>query len=220
MATAKSTDPWIFLKPAAQRVPPQKIKHGRHNTPEHRVWCEMKRRCSNRKLHNYHRYGGRGIKVCDRWLNSFVNFFADMGERPTPDHQIERKDTDGDYTPDNCRWATRLEQARNKSNNTFVTINGETLTLGAWHEKLGTSPGVMEGRARKNGTTAAEELVKAVAAGDYATGRRRLTADLVNQVKGGLANMESVRSISARLGISRAVVGQIRDGKRKDGYRV
>lgn len=82
-------------------------------TPEFRSWFSMIRRCTKENDHAYPRYGGRGIKICDRWL-SFSEFLKDMGERPSKDHSLDRIDVNGNYEPSNCRWATNVEQARNK----------------------------------------------------------------------------------------------------------
>jgi hypothetical protein len=106
-------------------------------SPEYRCWGHILDRCYRPKTGGYERYGGRGIKVCDRWRHSFENFLADMGTKPSKDHSIDRIDVNGDYEPGNCRWATRAEQDLNRRNTLFVTAMGETLPLKVWSERTG-----------------------------------------------------------------------------------
>ena len=103
-----------------ERVRKALFKHGnavrsQPKTPEYNSWYGMKSRCYEKNAKGYKNWGGRGISVCDRWRNSFPNFLADMGRKPSPDLSIDRIDNDGNYEPGNCRWATRSQQQRNKS---------------------------------------------------------------------------------------------------------
>jgi predicted nucleic-acid-binding Zn-ribbon protein len=90
------------------------IKHGHHNTPLYKVWCSMIQRCTNKKSTPYNRYGGRGIKVCERWL-TFENFLEDMGERPEG-MTLDRINNDGNYEPGSCRWVSHKDNCNNRSN--------------------------------------------------------------------------------------------------------
>jgi hypothetical protein len=96
----------------------------------------MKQRCSNPNATNYARYGGRGIAVCQRWQESFLAFLEDLGPRPSKGHTLERRNNNGDYEPDNCYWATRKQQGRNRANNRVYTHNNTTLCLAEWAEIL------------------------------------------------------------------------------------
>jgi hypothetical protein len=107
-------------------------KHGKTETPEYAIWQAMKRRCYNPNDTNYERYGGRGIRVCDRWIDSFDSFIADMQERPSLKHSIDRLDNDKDYSPENCLWRTATEQANNRRSNVYLEIWGERKTLAQW----------------------------------------------------------------------------------------
>lgn len=125
--------------PAHNRV------HNMSRTPLFGVWAMMLSRCGNQNAKAYKDYGGRGIKVCDRW-QFFENFHAAMGDRPTPKHQIDRIDNEGPYSPENCRWALREQQAKNKRNTRLLTANGETLHLAEWARRLGCNPAAILAR--------------------------------------------------------------------------
>lgn len=127
--------------------------HGRTGTPEYAAYRLMMKRCTNEEFWAYSRYGGRGIFVCDRWMESFQNFLDDMGLKPSSNHSLERKDNDGPYSPDNCKWGTKIEQARNTSANKWITYNGETLCLAAWSEKIGIGQDALGARFAKGWTT-------------------------------------------------------------------
>lgn len=105
-------------------------------TPEYQAWRNMRNRCTNPRYWLFHRYGGRGITVCARW-DSYALFLQDMGRRPSRNHSLDRRDNDANYTPENCRWATPEEQARNRSDRTLYDFNGERLLLVEIAERTG-----------------------------------------------------------------------------------
>lgn len=109
------------------------------NTTEFNTWSSMKARCYNKRNKSYKIYGGRGIIVCDRWLNNFHNFLKDMGRKPSAKHSIDRINNAGNYEPGNCKWATSTEQNQNKSNVLKVTFNGVEKPLIVWCKELGIS---------------------------------------------------------------------------------
>lgn len=123
--------------------------HGKPNVPEFITWIALRSRCSNKNNTHYHRYGGRGITVCDRWLNSYENFLSDMGRKPSPQHSIDRIDNDKGYSPDNCRWATRAEQSRNRSSNHRIEFNGRNETILDWARLLGIRHVTLYGRLNR-----------------------------------------------------------------------
>lgn len=124
-----------------------KAKHNKTGGKEYYTWRSMKSRCVNPKNASYARYGGRGIRVCDRWMR-FENFYEDMGDAPEG-LTLERSNVNGDYCPENCKWATYTEQARNRSNNRILTHLGETKCVAAWAEELGISLATIYGRLHK-----------------------------------------------------------------------
>ena len=122
-------------------------KHGMYQSATYGIWEGVIARCKNPNNHAYRYYGGRGITVCDRW-ESFENFLTDMGERPGR-KTIDRIDTNGNYEPGNCRWATMKEQRRNCRNTVFYEYNGQKKILPDWAEEFGVNMGTVRSRLRR-----------------------------------------------------------------------
>jgi len=135
-------------------------KHGNSTringvTSEYKSWCGMKERCYNKNNSSYPDWGGRGIIVCDRWLNSFENFLLDMGNKPSNKHSLDRVDNSGNYEPLNCRWAVKKQQQNNTRYNKMITYNGKTQSLAMWCDELNLKYGTIQVRMW-NGWTAEE----------------------------------------------------------------
>lgn len=130
-----------------------KTTHGMRKSRTYSVWTNMRTRCTNPKYKQYKDYGGRGITVCDRWLESFENFLADMGEAPE-DKTLDRIDNNGNYEPNNCRWATYHEQRMNRSD----TVMFEGKTVYAWAEELGMNYYTLYSRLKRYGTLFPDHL--------------------------------------------------------------
>lgn len=129
LKSGHTTSCGCFKRENAVRVGSRPKKHGLSKTDSaFPPWLAMRSRCRNPNATGYDRYGGRGIRVCDRW-DDFAAFLADMGPRPSEEHSIDRMDPDGDYEPGNCRWATAEEQANNRRDNVRVEIGGVSTTL-------------------------------------------------------------------------------------------
>lgn len=111
--------------------------HGLSKSSTYKSWSGAKDRVLRPGNPKYPSYGGRGIKMCQRWLNSFENFLADMGEKPSSAHSIERINNDGDYCPENCKWATNVEQSANRRSASIITANGKTQSLSEWAKETG-----------------------------------------------------------------------------------
>jgi hypothetical protein len=119
--------------------------HGMSKLPEYDLWCGMKQRCYYTKHKSYAQYGGKGIRVCDRWL-SFENFYADMGKKPEG-MTLDRIDISKDYSPENCKWSTYKEQMRNTSRSKFIEHEGRVLCLTDWAKELGKTTSCLGQRA-------------------------------------------------------------------------
>ncbi len=103
---------------------------------ERSTWSSILRRCYKKDNASYPKWGGRGIRVCKRWRDSFDSFLQDMGRRPSPKHSIDRIDNDGDYKPSNCRWTTNKVQSNNRRNTIWLKYHGQTLSISMWADKL------------------------------------------------------------------------------------
>lgn len=121
--------------------------HGMKRTSTYKSWDSMKQRCLNPKSRQYRDYGGRGISICARWVESFENFLADMGECP-PGLTLERKDVNGHYEPSNCTWATRLAQTRNRRITAHIKVDGQDRILGEVCAERGVNAHLVHGRLR------------------------------------------------------------------------
>jgi hypothetical protein len=139
--------------------------HGKTNTRIHRIWSGIKSRCSNKNLPEYERYGGRGITVCDEWKTDFQSFYEwAMSNGYSDNLTIDRIDNNKGYSPDNCRWVTYKEQANNKSNNVFLSFNGELKTISQWGDELGIKDGTI--RARLNHGWSIEKALTIIPSND------------------------------------------------------
>lgn len=116
-----------------------KTTHGMSYSPEYKSYRKMIERCTDNNDISYHNYGGRGINVCDRWLNGFEYFLEDMGLKPTSKHSLERSNTNGHYEPDNCCWATKKTQCNNTRVNKVLEYRGVKKNQGQWAQELGVS---------------------------------------------------------------------------------
>jgi len=120
-----------------------------YRPPEYWVWKAMKDRCLRSTHKSFPNYGGRGISVCKTWLESFPQFLADMGQRPSPEHSIEREDNDGNYEPGNCVWALQSKQINNRRTTVRLTFRGETKSVSEWALELGFSLRLLQCRLQR-----------------------------------------------------------------------
>lgn len=136
---------------SAKKAGVKRVTHGHTTTEkkaqasEYHAWSSMKSRCTNPNTHSYKRYGARGIKVCERWMD-FASFYADMGPKPSTKHSLERLNTDGDYEPSNCVWADAFQQASTRTNVRAISAFGKVLTAAAWSRETGIDASVIRNR--------------------------------------------------------------------------
>lgn len=195
--------------------------------PLYILWVGMIQRCENVNNSHYKYYGGRGIKVCPRWRNSFTDFLEDVGERPSPRHTLDRyPNVDGDYSKDNFRWATYDEQSRNKRSNRYITWRGETLILKDWATRFGVHISTLAESIKKYG----EEDAFRFAEMRLVRGRRRrgihrghvvntskLTEQQAREIKSilalGVSSYGSILELARRFNVSDTAIRLIRNGK-------
>jgi hypothetical protein len=135
-------------------------KHNLWKSPIYKIWLSMIQRCTNSRASHYKDYGGRGIAVCDRWLNSFECFYEDMNYGYHKGLSIERIDVNGNYTPNNCKWIAKSEQQNNKRNNHLITYNGKTQTLTQWAIELNINSSTLNKRITRSGWSTEDALTK------------------------------------------------------------
>lgn len=132
------------------RIHGNAANRSKRRSTEYGTWTCMKYRCLTESNKNYKNYGGRGIKVCDRWLEpdgrGFMNFLEDMGPKPTPDHSLDRIDNNGDYCPENCRWSTQITQSQNTRRNRMLEHEGKIQCVSAWARELDIHPNTLRHR--------------------------------------------------------------------------
>jgi hypothetical protein len=174
----------------------------------YRAYRGMLNRCYNQNQKSYKDYGGRGIYVCDRWLgkDGFKSFLSDMGERPE-EGTLDRVDNNGPYSPENCKWATRSEQAGNKRNNRWITANGRTQTLAQWAKELGCNPSNILYRI-KSGMSEEQAVTKPIAERPNS----KLTAEDAVYVKENYPMLTS-SVLAAKLRVSKKTVLNIIHGR-------
>jgi hypothetical protein len=134
-----------------QAVGDRNRTHGLSRSRSHNIWCGIHSRCYDPNSQSYEGYGGRGIIVCERWHgpNGFANFLLDMGEPPSQEYSLDRKNNDGPYSPENCKWSDRYEQARNTRRNRYLTAQDQTYCISQWSEITGLKQGLIAARVRR-----------------------------------------------------------------------
>lgn len=152
-------------------------KHGLARTTEYHIWASMKQRCLNKKTEHYNRYGGRGVKVCKRWLK-FENFHEDMGKRPSSKYSLDRINNDGNYCKRNCRWATSKEQMNNTSSTVYIKEGKRNIPLQFYAIKKGVDQNLLRARLWR-GHTLEKSLTKGRLKGKHQNTPFTVNKDLI-----------------------------------------
>lgn len=137
-------------------------RHGRVGTREYLSWQKMKSRCLNTGDKAFPNYGGRGITICEQWLGAlgFETFWKNLGPRPSIKHSLDRIDNNGDYSPENCRWATAQEQANNRRSNVLLNFAGKTMNMSQWAKVLGIDKDIIQSRLKRRGWSVERALTQ------------------------------------------------------------
>lgn len=166
----------------------------------------MIQRCQTKSLSVYPIYGGRGIKVCSRWRNSFDKFISDMGIRPRAGMSIDRIDPNGDYEPGNCRWATQETQANNTRRNRFIEFDGKRLTISQWARTMGIKKRTLHGRIYLRGWSVEKALTTPA--------KKTLDMDDVRAIKQMYWSGDfSQKELAGRFGTDQSNISLIINGK-------
>jgi hypothetical protein len=195
-------------KVTAEETELRKVTRGRQTTypMEYKCWQNMRSRCNNPRSTGYQYYGGRGIKVCPEWNESIKAFVEDMGPRPSYNHSIERLDRDGDYCPNNCKWATHSEQARNTSKNCVVEYGEKALSVVEWGEELGIKPNTITTRLRRGWSVAeALEFVER----EKPLYKGRLTDSEILYILEEVSKGKTQTALGRELGIDRSQISRV-----------
>lgn len=182
--------------------------HGLTGTPEYITWASIIARCTNKKNNRYSIYGGRGIKICSKWRQDFEAFLSDVGKKPSPLHSIDRIDVNGNYEPQNVRWATTEEQSRNKRNTVQVVYKGKKMSLSEFAQHIGMNFQRVNQRWQRGWST------ERIAATKLELPSRKLNAYQIQTI---LASSASQSTLALQFGVSKSLIGKIRKGI--DGYK-
>ena len=173
------------------------LKHGSCDSKPYKAWANIKNRCLSKGTPDYAYYGDLGITICERWKDSFQNFYNDVGDPPTELHTIDRIDVTKGYSPENCRWATRKEQTRNRRCTIKYTYEGVTKPSGEWDEEMGLPMGTIHGRISSLGWSLEKALL---------TPLKDSLTDRPDIIKYHLLEGKSVEEVQERLNLSKWIV--------------